>query len=72
MSDTRLKMIFGFATLVVLAVLAAMIALGHVEMQTSYGLAQIIGGLLVLAGGFAHWAFGETTDGNPTSDKSGQ
>ena len=53
----RLKMFFGFALLVVLALLAGVIALGKVEQATSHGLDQILGGLLVLAGGFAHWAF---------------
>ncbi len=54
-----LKMIFGFLLLILLAVLAAVIGLGHVEQATSYGLEGIVGGLLVLSGGFAHWAFGE-------------
>lgn len=55
-----LKMIFGFLLLILLAVLAALIALGKVEQTTSHGLDQILGGLLVLSGGFAHWAFGES------------
>jgi len=62
------KMIFGFALMVVLAGLAGAIALGKVEMQTSYGLQTILGGLLTLSGGFAHWAFGEpkeTKGGTP-------
>lgn len=58
----RLKMIFGFALLVLLAALATVIALAHVEMQSSFGLDQILGGLLVLAGGFAHWAFQGPSD----------
>ena len=57
-----LKMIFGFLLLVLLAVLAAIIALGEVRADTSHGLNEILGGLLVLAGGFAHWAF--TRDDN--------
>ena len=52
-------MIFGFLLLVLLAVLAAIIALGEVKSDTSHGLNEILGGLLVLAGGFAHWAFGD-------------
>lgn len=52
------KMFFGFALLVVLAVLAVIVALGRVEQSTSYGLAYVLGSLSTLAGGFAHWAFG--------------
>ena len=57
-----LKMIFGYLLLVLLAILATTIALGKVEQSTSHGLDQILGGLLVLSGGFAHWAFGETAE----------
>jgi hypothetical protein len=59
MSDERLKMIFGFSILVVLAVLAAIIALGKVEPMTSHGLDIVLGGLTTLAGGFAQWAFSQ-------------
>lgn len=52
-----LKMTFGFLVLVTLVILAALIALGKVEMQTSFGLESILGALSVLAGGFAQWAF---------------
>lgn len=62
MSDERLKMIFGFAILVVLATLAAIVGLGKVEMQTSYGLNIILGGLTTLSGMFAQWAFGSKGD----------
>ncbi len=58
MNLALLKMIFGFLLLILLATLAALIALGKVEQSTSHGLDQILGGLLVLSGGFAHWAFG--------------
>jgi hypothetical protein len=54
-----LKMVFGYMLLVVLAALAAAIALGDVRGETSHGLDQILGGLLVITGAFAHWAFGE-------------
>jgi len=50
-------MIFGFLLLLLLAVLAAIIALGKVEQNTSYGLQYILGALSTLAGGFAQWAF---------------
>ena len=54
------KMLFGFFLLFCIAVLSAIIAIGHVRQETSYGLPEILGGLLVLAGGFANWAFGES------------
>lgn len=52
---------FGFALLVVIAALAAIIALGKVEPKTSYGLDIILGCLTTLSGGFAAWAFGTMT-----------
>ena len=57
MSIAQQKMIFGFLLLVLLSVLAGVIALGNVRQESSFGLQDILGGLLVLAGGFAHWAF---------------
>lgn len=56
----RLKMIFGFMLLALLAVLAGVIALARVEEKTSYGLQFILGALSVLSGGFANWAFGRS------------
>jgi hypothetical protein len=70
MSIVRLKMLFGFLLLVLLTVLAAIIALGSVKQDTSHGLDQILGGLLVLAGGFAHWAFGDTKDVSLDTDRN--
>jgi len=58
MNDFRLKMIFGYLVLVVLAVIALIIALGRVSQDTSYGLEIVLGALAVLSGGFAQWAFG--------------
>jgi hypothetical protein len=55
-------MLFGFGLLLVLAVLAAMIALGKVEMQTSYGLNIVLGSLCTLTGAFAQWAFNSKKD----------
>lgn len=52
-----LKMTFGFLLVLVVAGLAAMIAFGKVEQQTSFGLDIILGGLLTLTGGFSQWAF---------------
>ncbi len=54
-----LKMGFGFLLLLLLVGLAATIALGKVEATTSHGLQDVLGGLLVIAGGYAHWAFGD-------------
>ena len=62
-ADTsRLKVmlgfVFGFSLLFILGWLAFHIALGKVEMQTSYGLDLLIGALATLCGSFANWAFG--------------
>jgi hypothetical protein len=55
--EFTLKMLFGFVLMILVAAIALAIALGKVEEQTSYGLQDILGGLLVLCGSFAHWAF---------------
>lgn len=55
-----MKMLFGFALLAITGGLAAVIAMAHVDQQSSYGLPEILGGLLALNGGFANWAFGES------------
>ena len=55
-----IKLVFGFFVLISLAVLAAIIALGDVKAEKSFGLDIILGGLLTLAGGFAQWAFGDS------------
>lgn len=51
------KLLFGYLLLFLLAALAAAIALGDVKAETSYGLQDIEGGLLVLAGAFSTWFF---------------
>ncbi len=66
---SKLKMLFGFLLLICISTLAAMIALGHVHQDTSYGLPEILGGLLALAGGFSNWAFGESRSSLPTEKK---
>lgn len=71
MTDERLKIVFGFAILGGLLVLCAVIALGKVREDTSFGLREIITGLLMLSAGFANWAFGSIskhTQGNGDSD----
>lgn len=62
MSDYRFKMIFGFALLLELGVLAAIVGLGTVKMETSYGLNIILGSLATLSGMFAQWAFGHSNE----------
>lgn len=52
-----LKLLLGFLLLAVLAGLAIVIGLGKVEQTTSFGLQEILGGLLVLSGGFTQWCF---------------
>lgn len=55
--EFTLKMLFGFVLMILVAGIALVIALGKVEQQTSFGLQDILGGLLVLCGSFSHWAF---------------
>jgi hypothetical protein len=57
------RMLFGFLLLVLIAALAAVIALGHVTQEGSFGLQEILGALAVLAGGFAQWAFSSSNSG---------
>lgn len=57
-----LKMTLEFLVVLAISTLAAVIALGHVEAQTSFGLDIIIGGLLTIVGGFCNWAFGSSGD----------
>ena len=59
------KMLFGFLLVLVIATLAAAIALGKVHQDSSYGLPQLLGGLLVLAGQFAQWAFSASKGDKP-------
>ncbi len=48
---------FGFLLLLILGLLIRGIALNKVTQVESHGLDQLIGGYLVLIGGFAQWAF---------------
>jgi hypothetical protein len=52
-----LKILFGVILLVSICALATIIALGKVQQETSFGLQDILGGLLVLCGGFSQWCF---------------
>lgn len=69
MSDDRLRMIFGFCLLIGLIGLAALIALGRVEEHLSFGLREIISGILVLSGSFAGYAFGRIAEKNGDKEK---
>jgi hypothetical protein len=64
------KLLFGFLILIVLAGLAAIIALGHVKAESSFGLDIILGGLLTLSGGFAGWAFRDTSKAKGTDEET--
>jgi len=55
---------FGFGLMLIIGGLAAIIALGKVEMQTSYGLNIILGCFTTLSGAFAAWAFGSRPAGS--------
>ncbi len=57
MSD-KWKAMFGFALLITIGSLAAIIAMGKVMEESSYGLQIILGCITTLSGGFAAWAFG--------------
>ena len=56
------RMVFGFFLMFLLVCLAALVALGKVHQESSYGLDYILGSLATLAGGFAQWAFGKHPD----------
>lgn len=66
------KLIFGFILLLLLAGLAMAIGLGKVEQQTSFGLQDILGGLLVLSGGFTQWCFSTGSNGVDSKSNSSQ
>ena len=61
MSD-KWKMIFGFCLLLSIDAVAMILALGHVEEKTSYGLRECLTALFILSGGWAAWAFGVGKD----------
>jgi hypothetical protein len=45
------EMLFGFSVLLVLAILATILSLGHVEEKTSFGLSFVLGALSSLGAG---------------------
>lgn len=52
-----LKLIIGLVMFLSLVGLAAIIGLGKVEQASSYGLQDVLGGLLVAFGAWSVWAF---------------
>lgn len=52
-----LKIGCGVLLITLLAVLACIIGLGKVEQSTSFGLQDILGGLLVMSGMFGSWCY---------------
>jgi hypothetical protein len=58
----KYKIIFGFSLLFCVTGLAAMVAIGHVEEKTSFGLPFLLGCFTTLAGSFATWAFGKSSE----------
>lgn len=52
-----LKLLIGLMMFLSLVALASVIGLGHVEQNTSFGLQDVLGGLLVAFGAWSQWAF---------------
>lgn len=57
MSDDRLKLLFGFTLVVLVIILGAIIAIGKVQQETSFGLRDIIALLGPVIGFWSQWAF---------------
>jgi hypothetical protein len=69
MKQDRHKMLFGFSVLLVLAILATIISLGHVEEKTSFGLSFVLGALSSLSGAFGNWAFSNSRSQPESTDE---
>lgn len=54
---------FGFSVLAVYFILSLVIAIGHVQKETSYGLDVVLPSLGPLGGAFVGWAFGRQRNG---------
>lgn len=52
-----LKLLIGLMMFLSLVALASIIGLGKVEQSSSYGLQDVLGGLLVAFGAWSQWAF---------------
>jgi len=57
-----LKLLIGLLMFLSLVLLAMVIGLGHVEQNTSFGLQDVLGGLLVAFGSWGQWAFSKNKD----------
>ena len=61
-TDERLKIIlgyrFGYGVLLAVIIAIAVVAMGQVKAETSYGLLILLNALSFLGGGFVAWAFG--------------
>lgn len=52
-----LKLVIGLLMFLSLVALASIIGLGKVEQNSSFGLQDVLGGLLVAFGAWSQWAF---------------
>lgn len=66
----RHKMLFGFSVLVILAILAVVISVAHVEEKTSFGLSFVLGALSSLSGAFGNWAFSNSRSQSESTDET--
>jgi hypothetical protein len=69
-SGERLRLIFGYVTLLIIAGIAIMIATGKVEQESSYGLEPILVALTSVAASFCNWAFSRAEPPKPVEDKT--
>lgn len=67
-SADRLKMIWGFLVIVIIAALAVLIAFKNVEQQSSYGLEPILVALTAGLASFCNWAFAGREKAPPTDE----
>ena len=68
-NSDKWRMVFGIGLVSVLAALAVIIALGHVEEKTSFGLMPVVVALTSIGTTFANWAFSHGGRSNNDKDK---
>ncbi len=56
---------FGFAVLIIIATLIAIIGLGDVKEENSAGIKELIGALIFAFGLFCQWAFSRKDEPRP-------
>lgn len=66
-SGEKLRLIFGFLTLLIIAGIAVLIATGKVQQESSFGLEPILVALTSVAASFCNWAFASRSE--PARDK---